>query len=192
MAIKTSGSPVSRSERRTRTELLLESIALRHQIAVLERSRTSRPCFRCIDRLLWILLSFWWPQWRESLIIVRPEIVLRWCRNGWSAIWRYRSHGCWRGGRPKVSSEVRRLIVRMAGENFLWGAPRGIKPPPLDCSPCIQPRSLACYPRPVLDPRSGTPNSGENSTPDNWESNRPLDSIWYGIRKPFCRSRSIR
>ncbi|SRR5229473_3584382 len=111
MAIKTSGSPVSRSERRTRTELLLESIALRHQIAVLERSRTSRPCFRCINRLLWILLSFWWPQWRESLIIVQPETVLRWRRDGWSAIWRDRSHGRWRGGRPKVSSEVRRLIV---------------------------------------------------------------------------------
>jgi hypothetical protein len=40
--------------------LLLEAIALRHQIAVLERSRTRRPCFRCIDRLLWILLSRWW------------------------------------------------------------------------------------------------------------------------------------
>jgi len=37
--------------------MLLESIALRHQIAVLERSRTRRPCFRRIDRLLWILLS---------------------------------------------------------------------------------------------------------------------------------------
>jgi hypothetical protein len=49
---------------------LLESIALRHQIAVLERSRTRRPCFRRIDRLSWILLSRWWPQWRESLVIV--------------------------------------------------------------------------------------------------------------------------
>jgi hypothetical protein len=34
--------------------LLLESIALRHQIAVLERSRTRRPCFRLWDRLFWI------------------------------------------------------------------------------------------------------------------------------------------
>jgi hypothetical protein len=43
---------------------------LRHQIAVLERSRTRRPCFHRFDRLLWILLSRWWPQWRESLMIV--------------------------------------------------------------------------------------------------------------------------
>src|SRR5229473_3932097 len=124
MRMPTSGVPVARSERRTRTSLLLESIALRHQIAVLERSRTSRPCFRRIDRLLWILLSFWWPQWRESLMIVKPQTALRWPRSGWSAIWRYRSRGRWRGGRPKVSSEVRHLIARMAYENFLWGTPR--------------------------------------------------------------------
>jgi len=41
---------------------LLEAIALRHQIAVPERSRTRRPCFLRIDRLLWILLSRWWPE----------------------------------------------------------------------------------------------------------------------------------
>jgi hypothetical protein len=115
---------VARSEPRTRTALLLESIALRHQIAVLERSRTRRPCFRRIDRLLWVLLSFWWPQWRESLVIVQPDTVLRWRRNGWSAIWRYRLRGRWRGGRPRVSNEVRQLIAQMARENFLWGAPR--------------------------------------------------------------------
>jgi hypothetical protein len=53
MTMPTSGAvPVARSEARTRTTLLLESIALRHQIAVPERSRTRRPCFRRIDRLL--------------------------------------------------------------------------------------------------------------------------------------------
>jgi putative transposase len=116
--------PVARSELRTRTALLLESIALRHQIAVLKRSGTRRPCFRRIDRLFWILLSRWWSDWRDSLMIVQPETVLRWRRLGWSAIWGYRSHGRWRGGRPRVSGEVRHLIARMAHENFLWGAPR--------------------------------------------------------------------
>jgi hypothetical protein len=56
----------------TRTVLLLESI-VRHQIAVLERSGTRRPCFRRWDRLFWILFSRWWPQWRDSLIIVQPR-----------------------------------------------------------------------------------------------------------------------
>jgi putative transposase len=78
MATPTSGAvPVARNEPRTRTALLLEAIALRHQIAVLERSRTRRPCFRRFDRLFWILLSRWWSDWRESLVIVQPETVLR-------------------------------------------------------------------------------------------------------------------
>ena len=116
--------PLLRGELRTRTALLLEGIALRHQIAVLERSGTRRPCFRRWDRLFWILFSRWWPQWRDSLIIVQPETVLRWRRDGWSSLWRYRSGRRWRGGRPRVSSEVRHLIAQMARENFLWGAPR--------------------------------------------------------------------
>ena len=74
------------SEPRTRTDLVLEGI--RHQIAVLKRGRTRRPCLRRWDRLFWILLSWWWPAWRESLLIVQPETVLRWRRNGWSAFWR--------------------------------------------------------------------------------------------------------
>jgi hypothetical protein len=67
-----------KSEPRSYSSLLLESLALRHQIAVLKRSRTRRPCFRLIDRLFWILLSRWWPQWRESLVIVQADTVLRW------------------------------------------------------------------------------------------------------------------
>jgi hypothetical protein len=53
-----------------------------------------------------MLLSRWWRQLRESLMIVQPYTVLR-----------------WRGGRPRVSGEVRHLIRQMARENFLWGAP---------------------------------------------------------------------
>jgi hypothetical protein len=74
--------PLARSESRSRAALLLESIALRHQIAVLERSGTRRPSFRFWDRLFWISLSHWWAQWRDSLIIVQPETVLRWRREG--------------------------------------------------------------------------------------------------------------
>ncbi len=116
--------PVAPSQPRSRRALTFEALALRHQIAVLERSGTRRPCFCCWDRLFWILLSWWWPGWREGLLIVKPQTVLRWRRNGWAGLWRYRSRGRWRGGRPRISLEIRQLIVRMARENFLWGAPR--------------------------------------------------------------------
>jgi hypothetical protein len=107
-----------------RTALIAELIALRHQVAVLRRSGTRRPCFRVPDRLFWVLLSRWWSGWRESLIIMQPETVLRWRRQGFFSIWRYRSRGRWRGGRPRIAHEIRDLITRMAQDNFLWGAPR--------------------------------------------------------------------
>ncbi len=102
----------------------MEVIALRHQVAVLQRNRTRRPCFRTSDRLLWILLSRWWQRWRESLIIVQSETIPRWRRQGLSLIWGYRSRGRWRGGRPRIAREIRGLIAQIARENFLWGAPR--------------------------------------------------------------------
>jgi len=112
------------AEPRSRTDLLLETIALHHQIAVLKRSGTRRPCFRGWDRLFWILLSWWWPRWRQALVIVQSETVVRWRRHVWAKLWRSRSRGRWRGGRPRVAREVRELIVRMARDNFSWGAPR--------------------------------------------------------------------
>jgi hypothetical protein len=63
-----------------RRDLLLEFIALRHQLAVLQRTGTRRPCFRPSERLFWVLLSRWWANWQRSLIIVQPATVVRWRR----------------------------------------------------------------------------------------------------------------
>ena len=113
-----------RARLRERNELGLEILALRHQIAVLRRTGTRRPRFSASDRLLWVLLSRWWPGWRGNLTIVQPETVLRWRRLGWSLLRRFGRGRRWRGGRPRIASEIRDLIIRMARENFLWGAPR--------------------------------------------------------------------
>ena len=113
-----------RTRLRQRLDLLLEFIVLRHQLAVMQRTGTRRPCFRPSERLFWVLLSRWWANWQRSLLIVQPASVLRWRRRGFCAIWVSGSCGHWRGGRPKISSEVRALIVGTSHENFLWGAPR--------------------------------------------------------------------
>jgi hypothetical protein len=91
---------------------------------VLRRTGTRRPCFRPADRLLWVVLSRLWVDWRRGLMIVQPATVLRWRRRGLRSIWTSDSRGRWRGGRPRVNREIRDLIVRMSRENFLWGAPR--------------------------------------------------------------------
>ena len=46
----------------------------------------------------------------DSLIFVHSETVLRWRRDGWSALWRYRSTGSLARRAPEISSEVRHLI----------------------------------------------------------------------------------
>ena len=80
--------------------------------------------FRPSERLFWVFLSRWWANWQRGLIIVQPATLLRWRRRGFWAIWGSGSCRRWRGGRPRISREVRALIVRMIRENFLRGAPR--------------------------------------------------------------------
>jgi hypothetical protein len=102
----------------TRIGLLLETLALRHQLGVLARShRRIRPT----DRLLWLLLRWLWPQWRDALVLVQPATVDRWYREGVRRCWHGRAR---RPGRPRIDSSFRDLIRRMAAENCLWGAPR--------------------------------------------------------------------
>ena len=64
----------ARSEPPTWTALVLEMVALRHQIAVLKRSGTRRPRFRFSDWLFWLLLAWWWPGWRDSLSRRRSRV----------------------------------------------------------------------------------------------------------------------
>ena len=104
------------------TDLALENLALRQQVTIMKRS-TKRPRLRDRDRLFWILLSRFWRNWKEQLIVVKPETVLRWHRMGFKLFWKFKSRR--KGpGRPPISREIRDLIRRMAKANPLWGAPR--------------------------------------------------------------------
>jgi len=104
---------------RSRRALVLENIVLRHQLQVLQRSG-KRPRFRPIDRGLWVLLSRLWTEWRGSLVLVKPDTVVRWHRKGFRLYWRWRSR---KPGRPRVPKEVRDHIRKMSIENPTWGAP---------------------------------------------------------------------
>ena len=56
----------------TRRDLLLEMLALRHQLAVLARSNRR---FRPSDRLLWLILRRVWLRWRDALVLVQPDLI---------------------------------------------------------------------------------------------------------------------
>ena len=108
---------------RSRAEVQLENVALRHQIGVLQRSVRKRPILTSGDRLFWIYLSQIWRNWRSALVIVQPETVVAWHRKGFRLFWTWKvGHG--QSGRPAVACEVRDLIRRMCRENPTWGAPR--------------------------------------------------------------------
>src|SRR5205814_8389309 len=100
----------------------LEVLALRHQLQVLNRSRPRRLWLVPADRLLWAWLSQSWTAWRTALVIVKPETVIAWHRQGFRWFWTWKSRR--RVGRPAVAADVRALIRTMSQANPLWGAPR--------------------------------------------------------------------
>ena len=105
----------------SRTDMAVEVLALRQQVAVLKRRRP-RPPLRPLDRLFWTLLRATWSRWKDALVIVQPETVVGWHRASFRLYWRWKSRR--RGGRPRITEEIRVLIRRLAQENSDWGAPK--------------------------------------------------------------------
>ena len=64
-----------------RAALAAENLALRQQLAVLHRS-ARRPRLRQHDRLFWVWLSRLWSDWHSCLLIVKPDTVIAWHRQG--------------------------------------------------------------------------------------------------------------
>jgi hypothetical protein len=73
-----------------RATLVAENLALRQQLAILQRARP-RPKLRNRDRLFWVVLSRLWNGWQSVLLIVSPATVVRWHRQGFQYYWRWKS-----------------------------------------------------------------------------------------------------
>jgi transposase InsO family protein len=105
---------------RSRRELVLENAVLRHQVNVLRR-RSKRPKLHLIDRLKLLVGARWLPSWRQAIVLVQPETVLRWHRAGFRRFWRRRSRPRTRSPLPPETID---LIRDMAAQGRLWGAER--------------------------------------------------------------------
>jgi putative transposase len=108
---------------RSRFDLLLENLALRQQLAVLKQLH-HQPRLAPSDRVFWVMLRQFWPGWKQALILVQPETVVRWHRTGFRLYWMWLSRHRKRAGRKCIGKELRALIFRMVDENPTWGAPR--------------------------------------------------------------------
>jgi putative transposase len=111
------------SSLRSRNHLLLENLALRQQLAVL-KAKYPHPHVPVPDRVFWVLLRKFWPDWKPVLVIVQPETVVRWHRAGFKLYWTWISRKRKRLGRRPTTKTLRELIFRMVAENRTWGAPR--------------------------------------------------------------------
>ena len=102
------------------SNLAAENLALRQQLTVMKRTN-KRPKIRMMDRLFWVLISRIWLSWCKSIVIVKPDTVVRWHRKGFKLFWTFKTKGA---GRPHTHREIRRLVRKMAAANPIWGAPR--------------------------------------------------------------------
>jgi hypothetical protein len=99
----------------SRASLHLEIMALRHQLAVVHRSRRRRLRFTSADRIVWEWFSRTWLGWYAAVHVIKPETVIAWHRRGFRLFWTWKSR--YRTGRPAVPHDVRALIREMSTAN---------------------------------------------------------------------------
>jgi putative transposase len=104
---------------RSKGELMAENMFLRQQGIVLER-QVARPQLRPHDRQVLVLLVSRLPSWRDALMIVKPDTLIGWHRQGFRLYWRRKSRA--RQGRPPIPSETIAVIEEMAGTS-----PQGVR-----------------------------------------------------------------
>ncbi len=134
---------------RSKPQLVAENLLLRQQLIVLNRS-VKRPRCTSAERCLFVLLASKLQRWKEALLIIKPETVLRWHRQGFRLLWKQKSYA--RSREPKVPAETITLIKEMAANNRLWGAER-IRGELLKLNIKVAKRTVQRYMRPARPQR---------------------------------------
>src|SRR4051812_11581685 len=117
LAVTRDLASLARSVMRSRAQLAAENLFLRKQLALFQERRAkpgraddaTRFVLAGLSRLL---------AWRQLLIIVKLETLIRWHRQGFRLFWRWKSRA---PGRPRIPADVQRLIARIATSNCTWG-----------------------------------------------------------------------
>ena len=135
---------------RSHSTLAAENLFLRKQLALLlERKAKAR---RADDSTRWMMaaLSRMF-LWRDALVNVKPDTLIRWQRKGFRLFWRWKSKP---SGRPRLTKDLRQLIREMAAENSTWGEERIANELRLKLGIRVSPRTVEKYLRegPVRTP----------------------------------------
>jgi len=105
-----------RLSQRDSSDLAIEVVVLRHEVAVLRR-QVARPDLRPPDRALLSALSRLIPRTKLHRFFVKPDTLLRWHRELVRRRWTYSKPS----GRPSIPAGTVQVVVRLAKENPTWG-----------------------------------------------------------------------
>lgn len=125
----------------SRSTLAAENLFLRKQRALFQK-RKVKPR-RADDATRWLMatLSRMF-QWRDALVNVKPDTLIRWHRRGFRLFWRWKSKPT---GRPRLPKDLRQLIQEMAAENPAWGEERIANELKLKLGIRVSPRTVEKY-----------------------------------------------
>ena len=100
-------------------------------------------------------------NWKEALVIVKPETLIGWHRKGFQLFWKWKSQV----GRPRLTENIRKLIVQLAQENPTWGQARVAAELSVKLGILVSPRTVRAY-----WPRESDPRSGRRTSSQHWRT----------------------
>jgi putative transposase len=125
---------------RSRTALTAENLFLRKQLAFYQERQTRPRRLTDAARFSLILWSRLF-DWRNALVVVKPETFIRWHRKSFKLFWRLKS----RAGRPRLPKNIQQLIAEMAINNPTWGQERVADELSLKLGVLVSPRTVKTY-----------------------------------------------
>jgi hypothetical protein len=124
-----------------RVALVAENLFLRKQLASFqERKIRPRRTTASIRLAMAGLAKFF--DWRDVLVVVKPETSVGWHRTAFKVFWRWKSR---KPGRPAVPKDLRELVLRMARENATGCEKRIAHELSLKLGIRVSPRNVGTY-----------------------------------------------
>jgi putative transposase len=164
---------------RNNAELVAENALLRQQLAILQR-KVKHPQLKRSDRFWLLVWASRVAHWKQALVIIQPDTLLRWHREGFRLFWKHTSTP--KAAQPKVSLETIALIKQMARENRLWGAER-IRGELLKLGIHVAKGTVQRYMRGVRSPREPNQNWStfvKTNVKDVWACDfLPVVDLWF-------------
>ena len=151
---------------RSRTALSAEVLFLRKQLAFYQERQVQPRRLNDSARfslILWSRLC----NWKEVLVIVKPETLIGWQRKSFQLFWKGKSQA----GRPRIPENIRNLIVQMAQENPTWGQARVSAELSVKLGIYVSPRTVRAY----WPPEPGPPEDLFAELEDVCPQSRPVN-----------------